>query len=314
MRILSLTAVIIMLAVTGAFARQPRDQLNEVMRTEYFVVHYDPSDPYLARIAADTAARELVRIADDLGYVVESDRPFPLYAYPTHYAFTNSGGLKLHKYTVGTARTGDERISVDASGALASTQEVLAHEITHALMFRLLGRRSGALPLWLYEGIAKYQSEEPARNDDLLIADAARNGTLMPLSDLKSDFPEDRVALSYAESASAVRYMVEHHGKSSMRKLIEEAGKAGRFDKAMKAAIGLDPTEFENKWYESATRRYRGVRISGIIAGSVSAFMATLAIAAFLVRRRRKRQAALEWEQEEFEEALRAQMGNDWWR
>ena len=314
MRVLSLIGIVLLCMTGGVCARGAEPELSGVMRTDYFVVHYDPSDRYLAQITANIAARELQRVSRDLGYEVERDRPFPLYAYPTHYAFIESGGLKHRKFTVGTARPGDQRISVDASGSFVTTQEVLAHEITHVVAFRLLGRHAGAVPLWVHEGLAKYESQEITGPDDVLIANAARNGTLVRLPNLATDFPEDRVALSYAESASAIRYMVRQHGKSAPRKLIREVAETGSFEKAMLSVTGSTPDEFGDAWFAKMTKKHRGVRISGVIAGSVSALMAVLVVAAYLARRRQKMRAAREWDQEEFEEALRYQAGNGWWR
>ena len=297
-----------------AAAGEPKAELTGVMTTDYFVVRYDPSDPYLAQLAADTAIEELLRVSRDLGYKVENNRPFPLYVYPTHYAFIEAGGLETQKFTVGTARTWDERISVDASGAFVSTQEVLAHEITHAVVFRLLGRHVGALPLWANEGLAKYESTELATADDMLVGRAAGDGMLISLSRLETDFPEDQTALAYAESASAMRYMIEVHGKSAPRKLLAELAEAGSFDKAMRSATGLTPEQFADDWFENITLKYRGLRVSTIITGVVSALMATLAIIAFLVRRRQKIEAARRWDDEELDEAIRLQAGNEWWR
>ena len=288
--------------------------MTGVMSTDYFVVRYDPSDPYLAQLTADTAAEELLRVSRDLGYEVEKDRPFPLYVYPTHYAFIEAGGLELHKFTVGTARTQDERISVDASGAFVSTQEVLGHEITHAVVFRLLGWHVGALPLWVNEGLAKYESDELPAADDMLVGRAAGDGALISLSRLETDFPEDQIALAYAESASAIRYMVEVYGKSAPRKLLEELAETGSFEKAMRSVTGMTPGQFVDDWFEKTTEEYRGLRISTIAAGTISALMAALAVVAFLVRRRQKIEAARRWDEEELDEAIRLQAGNDWWQ
>ncbi len=299
--------------IRGA-ADDPKAELDAVKATDYFVVHYDPSDPYLAQLATDTAAQELLRISRDLGCKVEKHRPFPLYVYPTHHAFIEAGGLETQNFTVGTARTWDERISVDASGAFVSTQEVLAHEITHAVVFRLLGRRAADLPLWVNEGLAKYESTELSTEDDIVVGRAAGDGTLIPLSSLETDFPQDQTALAYAESASAVRYMIETYGKSAPRRLLAALAETGSFEEAMRTATGVAPGEFMDGWLAHTTSRYRAVRVSTIITGIVSVAMAALAVAAYLVRRRQKMEAARKWDEDELDEAIRFQAGNDWSR
>ena len=68
---------------------------------------------------------------------------------------------------MGTANPGDESISVDASGVFKRPQEVLAHEITHAVIFRILGPTAPTLPLWFNEGLAQYESEDSDEDDNL---------------------------------------------------------------------------------------------------------------------------------------------------
>ncbi len=177
--------------------------LTATMKAPHFDVRYDPQSPILAQTTVDTAEDELVRISKALGYRIEPDRPIPLWIYRRHQSFVEEGGLD-NDLTVGTARSGDERVSIDASGAFVTMKQVLAHELTHAVIFRILGDHARELPLWANEGLAKYESEEYPGSDNNLLANAASDGTLIPLAYLKTTFPRDRSDLAYAESASAV--------------------------------------------------------------------------------------------------------------
>lgn len=280
------------------------------MNTPYFTVHYDPADPFLAESAAEAASDELQRIAKDLGYKLESDRPIPLMIYRTHYSFIQEGGHK-DRYVVGTARTGDERISVDASGAFVAMKTVMAHEITHAVIFRILRDKAHTLPLWVNEGLAKYQSEPYPDVDNALVADAAADGTLIPLAQLHSSFPDKRTDLAYAQSASAVRFMVKHHGKSAPRTLLAELADSGSFDKALHTATGKIEKEFTAEWVDSIGRKFRLLRAWRIVSTFGGSIMAFLAILAFVIRRRRMAQAAREWEWEEFDDSMSRQL-KDW--
>ncbi len=131
------------------------NKLSGATRTTYFMVHFDPSDPYLGRIMAGVAEDQLLRVARDLGYKPSNTEPFPLYVYRTHSEFIKAGGLESREFTVGTAQTENAAISVDASGVFEPVDEVLGHEITHAVISRILGPNIAALPLWLNEGLAK---------------------------------------------------------------------------------------------------------------------------------------------------------------
>jgi hypothetical protein len=298
-------------ADSGTAARQ---SLSATMHTRHFIVHYDPGDPYLAKLMADSASEQLLRISPNLGARIDTSRPFTLLVYPTHIGFIRGGGLEGSKFTVGTAEGGSETISVDASGAFAPAEDVLAHEIAHAILFRVLGPHVRELPLWLNEGIAQRESEPMTLNQRELVSEAAADGTLIPLTSLSESFPRERIALAYAESSSAVGYLVRRHGRQSVRVLISELANTGSFDKAMLAATGKTGDRFASDWYAHTTKRFWVVKLSRAVMATVSTLMAVLVIAAFLVRRKQKIEAARRYEQEEFEEALRRQLGNSWWR
>lgn len=285
-----------------------------LIHTTYFDVHYDPSEKRIAKLMAEVAHEELLRISRNLGYTPGKSKPFPLYVYPSHYGFIKAGGLETSKFTVGTASSGDESLSVDTSGAFAKPEKILAHEITHVVIFRILQSKVAALPLWFNEGLAKYESDDYTSDDDQSIIDAAATGVLIPLSDFENSFPEDRVSLAYAESANAMQYMMEKYGKSSPKVILRELARTGSFDTAMQAATGRTSEQFMDDWYNKTTRKYWPVRISRTAMTVISVLMAILVIAAFLVRRKQKIEAARRWDQEEFEESMRKQLGNDWWR
>ena len=296
-----------LLLSTVAGACQAAEPLTAVMKTPHFTVRYDAADKQLARRTVDTAEAELARIADQLGYKLERDKPIPLLVYGSHSAFIKAGNIE-DRMTVGTARSGDETISIDASGKLIRVRHVLAHEITHAVIFRILGPNSYALPLWANEGIAVNLSRSPTVNDEAIIAESASNGTIIPLSSLTIAFPSDRTALAYAESWSAIAYLINEHGESAPRELLAELALTGSFDRAIAKVAGKSETAFVQDWEASLKERYSTVRMLQIAAAFLGPIMAVLAIWAFVARRRKMRQAAREWEWEEFEESMERQL------
>ncbi|MEN6356261.1 MAG: peptidase MA family metallohydrolase [Armatimonadota bacterium] len=313
--ITSCLALLALLAPAQAYAysRGAETSLSKTMKTEFFTVHYDPADPYLPQLMSETARIALIRISHDLGYEPEKNRPFVLNIYPTHNSFIEAGGLKDSKFTVGTASS-REVISVDASGVFASPTDTINHEITHMVIFRILCRNVSRFPLWANEGLAQYESEEFPDADNTLVANAAADGALIPLSYFVDRFPKDKSDLAYAESASAIRFMVKKHGKSSPKTMLRELTLTGSFDKAMLKATGQTANTFTDSWEAHVTKRYYALKLTRIAMGVIPVVMAILAIIAFFVRRKQKIEAARQWEQEEFDEAMRRQLGNDWWR
>lgn len=281
--------------------------LTAAMKTPHFDVRYDPESPILAQTTVDVAEDELARISKTLGYRIEPNRPIPLWVYRRHQTFIEEVGLR-DEFTVGLARSGDERICIDASGALVTMKQVLAHELTHAVIFRILGDHARELPLWVNEGLAKYESETYHGSDDDLLADAAAGGGLMPLTDLRHTFPRDRSSLAYAESASAIRYLVKRRGPDAPRVLLAELAKTGSFDRAFVKAAGQSERAFAAEWHASVSRRFVVLRVWRFAAAFGGAGMAVLAVVAFVIRRRRLARAAREWEWEEFEDSMERQL------
>ncbi len=156
------------------------------------------------------------------------------------------------------------------------------------------------------------ESQEPTGDDDALVLDAASSGTLIPLTNLNSTFPDDKISLSYAESSAAIRYMIKKRGTDAPRLLLSAIARTGSLDRSMLATMHRSEEQFTNDWFDQTTKRYWTLRLFRISTGILSAAMALLAVLAFFARRKQKLEAARQWEQEEFEEALRRQQGNDW--
>ncbi len=299
--------MLVLLASTAiAFAARAA-ALDTGFRTRHFAVRCSRSDRQLARDTAATAERELRRIANSLGYKPERDKPIPLLVYGSHVAFIKAGEIS-DRMTVGTARRGDEAIAIDASGSLTSVRHVVAHEVAHAVTFRILGPNSYALPLWANEGIAKYETRGPTADDEAIIAESASNGTIIPLSSLSVAFPSDRTALAYAESWSAISYLVERYGASALRRLLAELRRAPSFEHAISKITGSSESDFAADWSESIKHRFSWARTLQIAGAFLGPIMAALAVWAFIIRRRRMRQAARQWEWEEFEESMERQL------
>jgi hypothetical protein len=313
LKLVSLAILLVCASSLADNAAHAETQLSQEFETPHFVVRYDPSDPYLARIMAHGAEEHLGRIAHSLGLKLEPNRRFHLYVYPTHIGFIKAGGLQERKFTVGTAQS-NEIISIDASGVFETADRIMAHEITHAVIFRILGRQAVRLPLWLNEGLAEYESQDYPDKAQARAADAAADSLLIPLSDLSEAFPERQTDLAYSESFLAAKYLVDEFGKSAPRRLLAELARRGSFDEAARNTIGIGGAEFQDRWYEATTSRYRTLALTRIAAAVGSVVMACLAIVAFLVRRKQKIEAARRWEQEEFEDYLRRQLNDDWHR
>lgn len=236
----------------GLYAAQRAYQLEAGflrVRTIHFVVKCDNATPAAMKSVADRLEGLYQRVGDRLKYYPEDIFVVVLYSDRRFRQFTDSpawaGGLFDGKIHLAAQRV--LQPSRMADGALA-------HEYSHAVVHRLAGDR---LPTWLDEGLALYfegRSLEWAR--EML---ARRGVELTPLHALHGNFlnlgPAE-ASLAYAESLSATSALIERHGWSQLRSLLEMVLKSD-FNAAFETAFKEPYHAFESFWITA--ERHRGL-------------------------------------------------------
>lgn len=131
--------------------------------------------------------------------------------------------------------------------------EVVPHELVHLVLDVAVGP-GVAMPLWLNEGLAVYLSTGNRAADRGRVRDAIRDGTLVPLDGLVENFPTnaegERSIAAYAESVSAVDFMVRTYGPQRVAALVEAFGSMGA-DEAFMSSFGVDTAGFGEAWLRS---------------------------------------------------------------
>ncbi len=203
--------------------------------------------------------RRALRIAEDA--VAESSKllgvtetePMDFYIYADEDAFRAAIGPGIRESVGGLAVA-----SIRTLFALIPPAQiddawvgiVIPHELTH-LVFNTASKNAyHSPPHWLNEGLADYVSQGYDRDYRNAVGDAARGGDLIPLDGLIGQFPTttDRFYLAYAESVSAVDYMVRTHGKDALVTLIRSYAEGRTDAEAFSAALGVDDTAFGAAW------------------------------------------------------------------
>ena len=203
--------------------------------------------------------RRALRIAEDA--IAESSKllgvtetePMDFYIYADENAFRaaigpgvreNVGGLAVAQIRTLFALIPPSQID-DAWVGI-----VIPHELTH-LAFNTASKNPYHFPPhWLNEGLADYVSQGYDRQYRNAVGDAARAGDLIPLDGLIGQFPttSDRFYLAYAESVSAVDYMVRTYGQDALVTLIRSYADGRTDDEAFSNALGVDATAFADAW------------------------------------------------------------------
>lgn len=296
-----LIALLIIGGIVAAHAQSIR--LPGLTTTKHFIIHYPTGMDSTAHVTGMVCEDWLTEISNKLDLKSPSVEKIRVALYHDQLDFTKATGLRRPGDIVGQASS-DGSIEIEASGYLAPTNQIAGHEIVHIVIFRILGNRTGALPLWVNEGTAKYLTDDWDDVDQTTFADAASQGTLIPLTDLATGFPSgQRQGLAYAEGTSAVSYFVKTYGERSLARLIHETGRTGSFEQAMHEVTGLTPLQFEDKWLKETTGAIISPRIMQLARSIGLATFVILAIAAFLAVRRHRKKLLAEYAREEWEQA-----------
>ena len=143
----------------------------------------------------------------------------------------------------------------------ASLKRILYHEYTHALLYRKTGNN---LPVWFNEGLAQY--EEPGgdkiqKNDIDYIKQCAKDGNLIPLSELDQAFFDrlnrERLHLAYVEAKLLVNYMDQRYYFHRIRFILEELSKGKTMDEALEKVLHIDSKELEKRWLRWLSDKYK---------------------------------------------------------
>jgi len=132
--------------------------------------------------------------------------------------------------------------------------EVIPHEISHLYFAQestsIIGEHP---PTWLDEGMAQInESIEHTYETDLVQA-AVNNGDLIPLTDLGEGFYPyhgERLDLAYAESYSAVQFMIETNGQETLADLFPFYRSGWSTDYAFTSVLGYGLGEFQQRWLD----------------------------------------------------------------
>ncbi len=127
---------------------------------------------------------------------------------------------------------------------------VIPHELTHLVFDTTVRNPYHAPPRWLNEGLAVYLSQGLTDSDLGRVRDAVRGRTLMPLTALEGQFPttSEQFFLAYAESVSAVDFLVRTYGRDALVALVRSYATGRSDDEAFSAALGVDVAGFQAAW------------------------------------------------------------------
>jgi hypothetical protein len=225
----------------------------QTLEGDLITVHWSQGGQAFARKALDIG-EQAVRDTSALLGVTEKE-PIDFFIYSDEQAFRTALGPGTRENVGGQAhadiRTLFALITPDAIDD-PWVGVVVPHELTHLVFDTAVENPYRFPPRWLNEGLAVYLSEGYGSGDQNRVADAVASKDLIPLVALGSQFPTDpdTTFLAYAESVSAIDYLVREHGRDAMVALVVGYKDGLTDDEAFTKALGVDLATFQAGWLE----------------------------------------------------------------
>ncbi len=128
--------------------------------------------------------------------------------------------------------------------------DAIVHELTHVLVGHLTFSCLGDVPTWLNEGLAVYSEGELDQGSQRQLEDAIKDDTLLTIRSLSSGFSEvsDKAYLSYSESYSVTKFLIETYGHDKMTSLLVALRDGLTIDEALNQTYGFSVDGLEDAW------------------------------------------------------------------
>jgi hypothetical protein len=129
-------------------------------------------------------------------------------------------------------------------------RNAIVHELTHVLVGHLTFSCLGGVPTWLNEGLAVYSEGNLDDSSQAQIDQAVRDNALLSVRSLSEGFSEvsDKANLSYSQSFSIVKFLVETYGQNKMTALLTLLRDGATIDDALTNTYGFNVEGLEDAW------------------------------------------------------------------
>ena len=126
----------------------------------------------------------------------------------------------------------------------------IAHELTHQIVGQVIQNPYGGLPTWLDEGLAVNNEQPPAQDYPGIVSQGIAANALITIRSLASPFSANgnQANLSYSESYSVVKYLIDKYGESKMLELLKTFHGGSTYDNALKSVYGFDMDGLNAEW------------------------------------------------------------------
>jgi len=268
-----------------------------VLRSKHGEVFFSPSRREVAREVAEVLDREYERVGRGVGY--EGKALVRVFLAPSQEEFDRITRGRIPDWGKGCAFPAYGVVVLrPLEDNPAGLRQTLAHEVTHVLLHRATGGMP--IPRWFDEGVAMWYALEWGKTHSFRLGIATLLGKLIPLEEIEGvlSFGSGRAELAYAESFSAVIFLLRRYGGDSVRRIAGLMREGTSFEEAMERATGVPYGTFLEEWRKHVRARYHPLVVLTegpyFWIGITALFMFV-----YWVKRRRAKKIEQEWEEEE---------------
>ena len=218
---------------------------------EFIRLHWYEGDETFATDLAKAAYNGLLFNETQSG--LKADAPIDIYIYANIFDLQEAI-LYEPAWTGGQAFPDQDIVIVGISPSdLDWGRTVIVHELTHVLVGHLTFSCLGDVPTWLNEGLAVYSEGELDQVSQRQLDEAIRTDTLLTVRSLSSGFSEvpDKAYLSYSQSYSITKFLIETHGQEKMTALLVSLREGLTTDEALMQTYGFDVEGLEAAWRQA---------------------------------------------------------------
>ena len=219
--------------------------------TEQVSVYFYTGNEAFNRQILDSAQRTIDNLQTQFG--VERSRPIRIWVYNSAEEFSGSLEPNSEPWIAGAAYPGRYLIqAVIPDGNQNEIARVIPHEVCHQVLFQATDNPFNLPATWLNEGLAVFYQESDKEGYGVILEGAIREGGLMPLTSLTAAFPfDDTYRLAYAESLSAVQFILDTWGDEAIAEIFAAYQEGISHDEALRRGVGLTTAELDARWKES---------------------------------------------------------------
>ncbi len=214
-------------------------------------LHWYASDASHARDLLSAASRGLARLNEEAGLRLDSPVDFYIYANTSDM---KEAILYEPSWTGGMAFPENDIVILGVPPSqIEWGRDSIVHELTHVVVGHLTFSCLGDVPTWLNEGLAVYSEGQLDPASQQQLDQAIRDDTLLTIRSLSGEFSEvaDRAYLSYSQSYSVVKFLVETHGQENMNRLLLSLRDGRTVDSALLEIYGFDVDGLEREWRQA---------------------------------------------------------------